>query len=654
MRMPIGKLVVITICSVGAISGAIAGVYWSFAHDLPQIRGLESYKPSAITRIYSADQVLLAELFSENRDPVPFSMIPEYLKQAVIITEDRNFYTHSGVDLKGVVRAIYRDVMAQQLLEGASTITMQLTKTLFLDNKKTIKRKLKEAVLALHLERRFTKDELLGLYLNQIYFGSGAYGIKSAARIFFNKPVQQLTLAECALIAGMPKAPSLYSPLVNPDLALKRRNTVLRQMLETKTIDQLRFQQAMAEPIALSEQKNPSKNAQYFIDFILPGLETELGSAILYKGGLTIQTTLRFNLQQGVEKIVKNHMAALTARMHKAGLPDPNPECAVLSVDIASGAILCMVGGKAYETSSVNRAVSARRQPGSAFKPIVYAHAVKKGYPQNKLILDAPAIFPGKEKNTFWQPENFSKRYSGEITLRRALTHSKNVPVVRLMQMLGTDSVAHFAEELGIIPPPVPDLFLALGTWEMSLMELVSAYAVFPNRGNYVEPMGVMEVLDLSGRTIARWRPRKRAVMSRKAAAVVTDMMQGVILEGTGRKAKGRLQGPVAGKSGTTKEYKDAWFIGFSPTIATGVWVGNDDGRTLGEGETGARTALPIWLNVMQMATHQQPTQYFDLPDDVVKIRMDPVSGKLVSGEDPSGVDALFVRGTELTSNEKR
>ncbi len=645
------RLLIVAVLFAGVVCGTTAGVFLAFSNDLPQIRSLESYKPSSITRIYSADHVMLAELYTENRDPAPFNIIPEYLKKALIITEDRNFYSHSGMDIKGILRAVIKDVLAQQLLEGASTITMQLTKTLFLDSKKTIKRKLKEAILAFQLERRYTKDELLCLYLNQVYFGSGAYGIKSAARIYFNKPVQELTLAECALIAGMPKAPSRYSPLVNPDSAIKRREIVLKQMLQTRTINQAQYQSAVSEPLHLAEQKKQSIKAPYFIDFVISNLENEIGSAILYKGGLSIFTTLDVRLQQEAEAIIQSHLSTVTSRMLHQGNANPDPQGALLSLDISTGSILCMVGGKSYDTSSFNRAIAARRQPGSAFKPIVYACAVQKGMPQNKLIMDIPVSFPGKRKETGWRPENYSGQYSGEITLRKALTHSKNVPAVRLLEMLGVASVLEFAGELGITSPLSPNLSLSLGTSEVTLMELVAAYAVFSNKGNYIRPFGINEVQDSSGRIIWRAKPYKKAVMSRKGAAIITDMMRGVILEGTGKKARNLLNGPLAGKTGTTNDYKDALFIGFSPSIIVGVWVGDDAHRTLGEGETGARAALPIWIDFMQAALKRETVQYFDFPDDVVKVRIDPVSGRPVSDEDSNGVDALFVKGTEPDEN---
>ncbi|MFZ5570108.1 MAG: penicillin-binding protein 1A [Thermodesulfobacteriota bacterium] len=638
---------IILLFFTAVVCGTAAGVLLAFSHDLPQIRFLESYKPSAITRIYSADHVLLSELYAENRDPVPFHIIPEYLKKALIITEDRKFYTHSGMDIKGIVRAVIKDVLALEPLEGASTITMQLSKTLFLDSRKTIKRKLKEAILAFQLERRYTKDELLGLYMNQIYFGSGAYGIKAAARIYFNKPVQELTLSECALIAGMPKAPSQYSPLVNPVLALKRRNIVLKQMVNTGTISQVQFQAAANEPLCLAENKKQLIRAPYFVDHIVKGLETEIGSSILYKGGLSIYTTLDFRLQQEAEYTIQSHMAALTGRMLHHKITNPDPQAAMLTLDISAGSILCMVGGKSYDKSRLNRAVTVRRQAGSAFQPIVYACAAENGIPQNTLITDMPASFPGNRKGSTWKPENFSGRYGGEMTLRKALAQSKNIPAVKLLEMLGTGTVMQFARDLGISGPLSPDLSLALGTSAVSLMELVAAYAVFPNRGNYIRPYGIQEIQDASGRIIWRGKPHKQVAMSRKGAAIITDMLKGAVDEGTGKKARNHLNGPLAGKSGTTIEYRDSLFIGFSPAIITGVWVGDDAYRSLGEGETGARTALPIWIDFMQAALQRESTQYFDFPDDVVKIRIDPVTGLPVSAENVKGVDVLFIKGTE-------
>ena len=643
------KFIALLIIS-GIICGASAGAFFALTNDLPQIQALESFKPSATTRIYSADKVLLAELSIEKRDPVPLDSIPEYLKKALIATEDRNFYAHSGVDIKGILRAAIKDIKVRRFAEGASTITQQLAKTLFLTNKKNLLRKLKEAILSFQLERRYTKDEILTIYLNQVYFGSGAYGIKSASRIFFGKQVSDLSIAECALIAGMPKSPSRYSPHVNKELAVRRRNVVLKQMLSTKIIDRQIYDKALKEPLYLMKRSTTIK-APYFIDYIKKEIEASMGSSNLYKGGLSIYTTLSYEIQKTAELSVLKRLSELEKRMENNGIKEPSPQAGLVALNVSSGEILAMIGGKNYFKSPFNRAVSARRQPGSAFKPIVYAHAIERGFPQNKMILDTPIAFkrPGKEE--LWKPRNFSETYSGEMTLRAALAKSKNIPAVRLIEILGPASVSRFAHNLGIESYLSPYLSLALGTSEVTLIELTSAYSVFPNKGEHIRPFGVTEIIDQRGRIIWHARPAKRIAMSRSGAAVTTNMLEGVIKEGTGRRALS-LGFSLGGKTGTTNEYKDALFVGFSPSIATGVWVGNDVFSTLGEKETGARAALPIWIDVMKTAHKNKPYQYFDIPDDVIQIRMDITTGLRATGTSKTFALALFKKTSNAIKNQ--
>ena len=640
------KIIVFFLLIFGVICGSLTGAFIALTHDLPQIRSLENFKPDAVTRIYSTDQVLLAELFIEKREPVPLETIPRFLKAALVATEDRKFYKHSGVDLKGITRAIIKDIKAGEFVEGASTITQQLSKTLFLTPRKTLVRKIKEAILAFQLERRYTKDEILELYLNQVYFGSGAYGVESAAKIFFGKSAKDLNLAECALVAGMPKSPSRYSPLVNPDLAIKRRNTVLRQMRDTNIISEKAYQQAIKEALyANGHRFNPSK-APFFVEYIKTFLEDKLGSTRLYKGGLSVFTTLDYNLQSVAEKAVTAGLLALTDRMKRAHRAEPAPEAALISIDLASGGILAMVGGKDFNASPFNRASMAMRQPGSAFKPFVYAYAIEQGFAQNKIILDAPVVYRGAQGGDDWKPQNFSLEYKGEMTLRHALTISQNIPAVRLLQTLGPYSVAQFAHQLGIKSHLASNLSLALGSSEVTLMDLTSAYSVFPNKGEKVRPFGVLEIVDRQGRVVWRAKSQKRLVMSRAGAAIMTNMLEGVIKEGTGRSAQ-ILGRAVAGKTGTSNDYKDALFIGFSPHVIAGVWVGRDAGSSLGAKETGAKAALPIWIDFMKAALENEPHQYFDIPDDVSQIRMDPITGLAQPDDSKRSVVALFKKGTE-------
>jgi len=633
---------IILLITLGVCSGVLMGAVFGLTRDLPQIRALNTFKPSAVTRIYAGDDVRLAELFIEKRDPVPIHDIPHHLIAAIIVTEDRKFFEHSGIDVKGIMRAAVRDILAGEFVEGASTITQQLAKTLFLTSRKTLFRKLQEAILAFQIERRYTKNEILELYLNQIYFGSGAYGVASAANIFFSKAIQDLSLAECALISAMPRAPSRYSPLVNSNLAVKRRNIVLKQMLSEGDITPSEYRQASDEPARTGNHSRKAFKAPYFVSYIKKSLEDSIGSSMLYKGGLTVYTTLSSELQTAAESAMENGLRLLEKRMLAREQTDPHPQGACIVLNVGTGEILAMVGGRNYEKSTYNRAVSAKRQPGSAFKPIVYAAAIESmGFSQNTTILDAPVVFKQGKEGKDWKPKNFSKTYSGEMTLRKALALSKNIPAVRLLQMIGPSTIVRFAQDLGIESSLAPYLSLALGTSEVTLLELTSAYSVFPNGGQAVTPFGVLEVTDDKGHVIWRVKPKKKVAMSRQGAAIMTDMLQAVILEGTGKKAQ-VLGRPVAGKTGTTDNYIDALFIGFSPDIAVGVWVGLDEPQSLGSRETGSRAALPIWIEFMQKALEKSPYRYFGIPDGIVRKNMDPSTGEIRQDDSPRSVPALF------------
>ena len=427
--------------------------------------------------------------------------------------------------------------MAGEFIEGASTITQQLAKTLFLTSQKTLFRKLQEALLAFQIERRYTKNEILELYLNQIYLGSGAYGVSSAANKFFNKALPDLSLAECALIAAMPRAPSRYSPLVNKDLALKRRNIVLKQMVATGDISESQYQEAIDEPILTHEPLRQAAQAPYFTAFIKNDLENRLGSAMLYKGGLTIYTTLSLELQAAAETAVQNGLLTLEKRMQTRGQTDALPQAALVALDVHTGEILAMVGGRDYQQSTYNRAAVSKRQPGSAFKPIVYAAAIERlGFAQNMTLLDAPVVFKNIGSHKDWKPENFSRTYQGEMTLRKALALSKNIPAARLVQKTGPSTVVSFARELGITSALEPYLSLGLGTSEVTLLELTSAYSVFPNGGQSVTPFGILEVADHRGHVIWRVKPQKRVAMTRQNAAIMTDMLRGVVSGGYRKK----------------------------------------------------------------------------------------------------------------------
>ncbi|MBA2882489.1 penicillin-binding protein 1A [Desulfosalsimonas propionicica] len=623
---------IVLVAAAAAVCGATVAAVVAARSDLPEIRGLEDFSPSAVSRIYSADQVLLAEVYVRKRSPVPLEQVPDALETALLTTEDRQFRDHSGLDIKGILRALVHDIKTGSLTQGASTITQQLAKTLFLTPEKSLERKLKEAFLALQLERRYTKDEILELYLNQIYYGSGAYGVEMAARTYFAKPASELNLAECAMIAGLPKAPSTYSPLVNPDLAIQRRNLVLAMMHHTGNISKQAFQKAADTPYQPPGEKTAaSQRASYFVDYVKQQLRDTIGADLLYKGGITVQTTLSHELQQAADQAVAEGLSSLSSRIAEKKEERDQVQGALVAIDVQTGAIRAMTGGRDYQKTQFNRAVAARRQPGSAFKPIIYACALENGYDQDSLLLDAPMAFSAPKGRRDWQPENFSGDYAGEITLRKAVTASKNIPAVRVLQDIGPAAAIDFARKMGIESRLSPYLSMALGSFELNLLELTSAYTVFPNQGRFVEPGGIARIIGPDNRIIWESEPRKHLAMSRTSAAIMTDVLKGVIREGSGRGARD-LGRELAGKTGTTNQYRDALFVGFSPGLAAGVWVGRDDYAPLGPYETGARAALPIWKQFMEKAIKTQPLQYFDFPDALEQVRMDPVTGKRVSG----------------------
>jgi penicillin-binding protein 1A len=629
----------------GVVCGSTLGVFLTLTHDLPRIQELEDFRPSSVTKLYSVEGDLIGEFFVEKRVPVGLDKIPLHLRQAVVATEDRRFYEHAGLDWRGIARAVVKDIRAGSFKQGGSTITQQLAKVLFLTPEKTIGRKLKEAILALQIERRYRKDEILTLYLNQIYLGSGAYGVEAAANRYFDKHVWELDLAEGALIAGLPRGPSRYSPLVNPDSALSRRATVLKGLLDTGHIAEEQYQHALQAPVRLSSSSRPGTRGSYFISFIRPRLEEILGENLLYRGGLTIQTTLKQSWQRVCEKALQNGLDQLESRQRGGGASREQPQGAVLILDARTGMIRAMVGGRDFESSQFNRATQARRQPGSAFKPIIYAYALEKGYTQADRIWDGPVSYTlagGK----VWEPQNYSGAFEGEITLRKALEISQNVVTIKLLERLGPSPVVDFARHLGVGSVLHSGLSLALGTSEMTLLDLASAYQVFANGGIWVEPSGIAEVLDHNGRSMWKTAPASRLVLGQETAYILTNMLKGVIQRGTGMGARD-LPWPLAGKTGTTERNRDALFVGYSPELVTAVWVGQDGGGSLGRKETGARASLPIWREVMEKVLPETRAEDFEKPATVTLVRMDVRSGLLANGKCADVTEAAFIKGTE-------
>jgi len=625
------------------IGGSIGYVIFS-AWDLPEVQTLEEYRPSITSRVYSGNNKLLAEFFIENRTTVSLDNIPEALIKALIATEDARFYSHHGIDFRGIARAFYRNVRAKKVLEGGSSLTQQLAKVLFLTPERSYTRKLKEMALALRIEQRYTKPEILSFYLNQIYFGSGAYGAEAAARIYFNKQARDLNLAECALLAGLPRSPKHYSPFKSPQSARARRAYVLNRMAAMQIITQEQAETAKQAPLPV-QPALPSSSASYFVEYVRQKVEDRFGSSILYSGGLNIFTTINDEMQAYAEQAVRDGLDRIEARRPKKNSPPTPLQAAVIVLEPSSGHILAMVGGRDYSQSQFNRAWQALRQPGSAFKPLIYAAALDSGFSAADILNDTPLTIR-VDRNKNWSPENFTRTYQGPVTIRKALAQSLNVPTIRLLEKIGVQQSIHYAREFGIKSRLNPYLSLALGSSDVTLFELASSYAVFANHGVRLGPVSIQTIADSSGRVIYANDAMPLQVIRPEIAYLITNLLKGVIERGTGWKAA-EINRPAAGKTGTTNDYRDAWFIGYTPDLLAGVWVGYDDHRTIGPKETGARAALPIWLGFMKRALTGREPEEFPVPDGIVFREIDPRSGLLNTANCNPSLREAFLAGTE-------
>ena len=632
---------ILTAVLIGGLVGFLLFSVW----DLPEVETLEEYKPSITSRVYSNNNELLEEFFVENRTPVAFSDVPKQLLQAIIATEDARYYRHRGIDFRGIARAMYRNMRAGRIVEGGSTLTQQLAKVLFLTPERSYSRKFKELVLALRIEQRYTKQEILSLYLNQIYFGSGAYGVEAASRIYFNKSVKDLNLSECALLAGLPRSPKYYSPFKDPEHALGRRAYVINRMLKLGYIEEEDAKVAKKAPVPVQPQLSAGGPAPYFVEYIRQKVEERFGSSILYSGGLNIYTSIDDDLQKNAQQAVIAGLARIEKRRGKKLKSLPPLQAAVIAIDPSTGHIRAMVGGRDFSQSQFNRAWQAVRQPGSAFKPIIYAAALERGFGAAEMLDDSPATYRDRNGKV-WEPENFTKQYRGTVTMRRALEQSINIPTIKLLEKVGIEEAVDYARKLGIKRKLVPYLSLALGSADMTLLELTSTYAVFANYGIRMRPGAILMITDSTGRVLYSNESVPRQVMRPETAYLITNLLRGVIDHGTGRRAR-KLGRPSAGKTGTTNDYRDAWFIGYTPYLVSGVWIGYDDHRSIGPRETGARAALPVWLDFMKKAHTGVEPEAFTVPEGVIFKQVDPRTGLLSTEHCKYSIREAFLPGTE-------
>ncbi|QWR76767.1 penicillin-binding protein 1A [Candidatus Magnetomonas plexicatena] len=587
----IGFIIMAIALSLGFGGGFL---FWTLS-DLPKIKMLEEYTPLQTSLVYSADNELLAELFIERRTFVPYHKIPNHVKKAFIAVEDARFYKHRGIDFVRIFGAMYEDIKAKSFVQGGSTITQQLAKMLFLKPERSLERKLKEATLSLQIERHYTKDEIIGLYLNQTYFGTRAYGIEAASYTYFGKSTSDLNIAEAALLAAIPKAPTTYSPFKNPQKSLQRRNFVLKRMLAAGFITDAQCEKAMKVPLP-TNQHTRRYNAPYFIDYIKNELEDEYGER-LYTAGIKIYTTLDYRLQKIAEKAVLFGVNNLAKRKRK------NVQVALLAVDTQTGAIKAMVGGTDFWETQFNRVTQAIRQPGSSFKPVVYLTALNEGFTPDSTIMDAPISFTGSSKSDIWTPQNYDREYNGEVTLRYAIAHSLNAATVYLADKVGIKKVIETAKVLGIKNPVQPYMPSALGASDLTLLELTYAYAAFSS-GNRYAPYSIVKITNKDGVPLQEMKTSYKNVIDENVDSELKELLRGVITSGTGNAAMA-LNKTVYGKTGTTDSFADAWFMGFDDRLAVGVWVGRDDHKPIGARETGAQAALPIWMEFMKNADYQ-------------------------------------------------
>ena len=722
--------------------GVASGVMFAYSGDMPKISELDDYAPSTITRIHGAGGEIIGEFAIQRREVIPYEAISPKLRQAILAAEDDEFEKHFGLSIPRILVTLGKDIAARRKAGGASTLTQQLARKLFLTDEKTWERKIREAMLAIEIEKRYTKREIFTLYANQMYFGHGVYGVEAASRLYFGKSAKDVELEEAAMIAGILQSNVRQSPFVNMEAATRRRNYTLGRMAEVGYITAAEAEDAKKKPIITAGEPSAYQSvAPYFLEEVRQELEQRYGAKKLYENGLSIQTGLDVKLQvaanhaleEGLRRLdkargwrkparnvlkdghkveafrharwdrpmrdgdivpavvsavdagaIKARAGALTVTIDRKGFAwtrktaatqvasvgdliearltavaedkktatatfeqPPALEGAVLALDNRTGQIRAMIGGYSFERSKFNRATQAYRQVGSAFKPIVYTAAIDRGYTPASVIMDTPASFPAGPNQPMYSPMNYDREFTGPITLRRALEQSRNVPAVRMMDQLGPKQVIMFARRLGLESPIPPYLPVALGAAEATVMEMTSAYAVFPNQGVRMKPYAIQKVTDRAGNVLEENRPEPKDAIRADTAYVMTNLLRGVVLRGTGAKAN-ELNWPVGGKTGTTNDYTDAWFIGFDPDITIAVWLGMDQKKTIGNNMTGTTAALPIWIDIMRAwIGDRKDAPKFEPPGNIVFITVDKGTGGVTTEGTPGAITEAFIAGTQ-------
>ncbi|MEZ5290515.1 MAG: PBP1A family penicillin-binding protein [Vicinamibacterales bacterium] len=733
-----------------ALAGTASGVLFAYSDDLPGISALDQYKPDTITRVLGRDGTVVGEFATERRVVLRYDEIPPIMRQAVLSAEDAGFFSHFGFSLTGLVRAVVTNLVQMRKAGGASTLTQQLTRKLFLTDEKTWERKVKELLLALQIEKRYTKEEIFTLYCNQMYFGHGAYGVEAASQLYFGKPVKDLAVEEAALIAGILQGNVRQSPYVNPDAALRRRNYTLGRMAAEGYISEADAEAAKARPIVTrGDPSRESSIAPYYVEEVRKHLEARYGAQQLYESGLTVQTPLDPRLQAiatraldaGLRRVDKRRtgfrraqvrvvkdggdLAAyrherwgrpfavgdiVPALVERVDAPGAQPghadlrigplraeltresfrwtrrahasqvvsvgdlvdvelvsidgdahtaavrleqtpllEGAVVALENSTGHVLAMVGGYSFARSKFNRATQALRQIGSTFKPILYTAAIDRGLTPATTLIDEPHSFDVGPDQPPYSPRNYDLKFEGPLTLRTALERSRNVPAVLVMEMLGPAQVAPYQTRFGLPGAMPPYLSSALGAGESTLVALASAYSAFPNHGVRMDPAMVLSVTDREGVMLEEHTPVARDAIRADTAYVMTSLLRGVVQRGTAASAAS-LKWPLAGKTGTVNDYTDAWFVGFDPEITLAVWIGYDEKKPIGNGETGTTAALPVWIDIMREYLDGRDREHppeFDAPANIVFVPVDRHTGQPVDADDPEAITEAFISGTQ-------
>jgi len=643
------------------------GYLYYLSQDLPSLTKLENIDPALATKVYSENGELIESFHLKNRTITPFNKFPDELVTCLLATEDRRFFNHWGVNVFSAFRSVYVNLTHFAIVEGSSTLTMQLARNLYLSLERTWSRKIKEVLTTIQIERTYSKKEIIEMYLNIMFFGSNAYGIQAAAKRYFSKNVEDLKLEECAVLVGILKAQTLYNPLNNPDRAIRRRNDVLKNMVETGYLNKQKYDSLAALPLELNPSSDDDNISPYFTEYVRQNLNRLQDSldVNVYEDGLRVYTTLNTKIQKLMNEAIERQIPLLQERVRhksdmirlKKALHDSlgsdslfnemtTVQIAFVCLDPSNGHILAMVGGRDFKKYKFNRATQAPRQPGSAFKPFVYTAAIDNGYSPADEFLNQPFV-EINDDGTRWTPHNYDNTVSGYMTLREALRNSKNLVSIRLIREITPRLVAGYAKRMGITTPIRPVSSLALGTSEVKPIELVAAYGVFSNNGVYVKPIAITKIEDKTGNIIYVNRTIGREVLSPETTQIMNNMLQDVINRGTGYAARRdyKFFEPAGGKTGTTNDYTDAWFVGFTAHMATGVWVGFDDpALSLGSGETGARAALPFWATFMTAVYDSldfPPKQFAESPN-VVWATICKDTKKLATSYCPQTIEEMF------------